>query len=441
MEKSKWSKICAVLAILLFSVLSGTKATAEVSAPVIPEESLMQQRYRDVEPIRKNPVLKWKAKAVNGVAKEEWTNCIAYKGVLYGTANSVLHAIDIETGKILWTVKGPGGHPAISNDTLYAAGTKNFYAVDLSTGKIKWEIECGPMLCSWRQSYGFMKPAVVISGDTAFFGNKSIDSLDCPYYAVDLKTKKIIWKKKPKNEAWTARLSVGKGRLYGSGHDDPKNGDPGAWGRPRQGKLLLAMDCKTGETIWSVDGMSSNANPVYYNETVLFGSGEGDKSKIYAFDAKTGKPLWDIPCAPGGKDKSIFGLAVHKNYVVAGGSGRNLRCFDIKEKKELWNFKPEGVTELLNPVIHRDVVYVSSCAKIGGEDFSTGRNSPIYGLDLKTGDKLWECNIPGTDCLENGEKRSWNSYSPAWVYQEGKKIFVLAFTGYFYCFEEPGEKK
>lgn len=170
---------------LILGTLSsiGADGTAPVTAPL---QSLMDQRFIDVESIRKNPVLKWKVLSAAGAAREEWSNCIVYKGVMYGSANWYMHAIDIESGKLLWKVKGPGGHPAIQDDTLYAAGEKSFYAIDTATGKIKYETECGPMLCSGKNSHGILKPSVVLRDGVAYFGTKNFDTTECYYHAVDI---------------------------------------------------------------------------------------------------------------------------------------------------------------------------------------------------------------------------------------------------------------
>lgn len=430
------------MASVFMTGLAGAVETAPLPVPV-PGPSLMNQRYIDVEPIRKDPVIKWKVASISGVAKEEWSNCIVHNGVMYGSAKGVLHAIDVESGKLLWTVKGPGGHPAIQGNTLYAAGEEKLFAIDLATGKIKRETVCSPMLCDWAQSYGFMKPAVVIQDGIAYFGAKSNKSEDCNYHAVDIESGKLLWKAKPKNEPWTARLCVGGGRLYGSSHRDPiAPGNPEIWGRPKQGEAIVAMDLKTGAVLWTRDGVSSMANPVYQDEVVYIGL----MNAVEALDAKTGKILWTAPAPVRSVTKNwpeggmITGLALHDNVLLACGAGATLIAIDIKTQKELWRFKQPEIAEILNPVICRDVVLVTTAGRVGGDDPAAGgRNSPIYGLDLKTGNILWQCKVPGTDCppAENKKFKSFNSYVCGWAYPEGKRLFVFSFTGYFYCFEQP----
>ena len=424
--------------VLILASLLGPAGAAEPQP--LPGTTLMQRRFLDIEPIRRDPALRWKVRSVAGAAKEEWTNCLVQDGVMYGTAQGVLHAIDVGKGELLWTRQGPGGHPAILGDTVYAAGSGRFYAVDGRSGEVKWEIPTSPMLCGWSQSYGFMKPATVIADGVAFFGGKSTASIDCHYHAVDLATGRLLWKVKPGNEPWTARPIVAAGRLYGSCHLDPISpDDPSVWRRPLRGRGLVALDVKTGNRAWFRPGTSTVANPVYEGGTLYIGG----SNEVEALDAETGETLWKADVEIRSRSKThpkgggVTGLALHDGVLVAGGAGPTLVAIDVATRRELWRFREPGVEEILNPVICRDVVIVSTCGKLGGKDFETGRNSPIVGLDLKTGRKLWQCLVPGSDCLVNGERKAWNSYVCGWAYPTDNKLFAFSFTGCFYCFEEP----
>ena len=95
--------------VLILASLLGPAGAAEPQP--LPGTTLMQRRFLDIEPIRRDPALRWKVRSVAGAAKEEWTNCLVQDGVMYGTAQGVLHAIDVGKGELLWTRQGPGGHP------------------------------------------------------------------------------------------------------------------------------------------------------------------------------------------------------------------------------------------------------------------------------------------------------------------------------------------
>jgi outer membrane protein assembly factor BamB len=428
-----------IAAVLSFLTSGMTGAEKSESTPVIiPSQTLMDRRFIDVEPIRKDPVLKWKVRSEAGAAREEWTNCIVYKGVMYGSARWYMHAIDIESGKLLWKIKGPGGHPTIQDDTLYAAGASKFYAIDPATGKIKYETECGPMMCEGKNSHGILKPSVVLQDGVAYFGTKHFDTTECYYHAVDIKSGKLLWKIKPGNEPWTARPAVGGGRFYGSCHLNPLTpGNPEIYKRQADGNALVALDLKTGEILWKVEGKNTLSNPIYLNEVLYVGL----YNCVQALDAKTGKLLWEVPAEIRKKTKAhpkgefITGLALHDNILIASGAGAKIIAIDIKERKVLWDFREPKVFEILSPIICRDVILVTTAGHAGSSDSPEGeKSSPIVALDLKTGKKLWQCMVPGSD---RADRNATNSYVCGWAYPEGNKIFVFSFTGYFYCFEQP----
>jgi outer membrane protein assembly factor BamB len=423
------------LALLFYRPIPVIQATEPTAASAvgnssIPAQSLMERRYLDIEPIRSDPVLKWKVKSLRGAANEEWTHVIVHEGVMYGTARGALHAVDAEGGKLLWTVEGPSGHPTIHEGCLYVTGPSKFFAVDLQTHKIKWEIEASPMQNNWRQTNAFMKPSVVIHDGIAYFGGKAGDTVECHIHAVDIHTGKLLWKRKHNNEPSIANLTIGGGRLYGGSFPDPNpERGPSPHGRDKTPGAIFAMNPKTGNILWSKP-MGSVCKPVYQDEVVYYLVGE----RLVAIDAKTGDTLWTVRATEG---FTGFGMALAGDYLVAGSHGPVLRCINVKTQNEAWSFTETGVREVLNPLICRDVVIVSTCAALGGEDHRTGLISPIYGLDLRTGKKLWQCVVPGTDCFENDKRVAWNSYVPGWAYPEKNRLFVFSFTGKFYCFEAP----
>lgn len=426
-----------VLAGLLASLALVSHAAKSRQAPTMaPSQSAMGQRYFDVEPIRQNPVLKWKVQSDHGAAKEEWTFCIEHEGVMYGTARNVLHAIDVETGTLLWTMDGPGGHPAIAGNVLYIAGANEFYAIDIrdrSKPDVLWKTPCARLLSGWSMGYGYGKPAPVLHDGVAYFGARATGTTDGFYHAVDMKTGELLWQKKPNNEPFTARPAVGGGRLYGSSCWDPEEGTP-FWRRPRRGNDFVAMDIKTGKVLWRRPDSWANCNPIYRDEVVYVAP--HDKQRLDALNAKTGELLWSVPADVG---SNTTGLALHGDRMLVAGASKVLRCINVKTQKEEWTFTEDGIAEILNPIICRDVAIVSTCGYVGGKDFATGKNSPIYGLDMKTGKKLWQCTVPGTDCInEQGKRIAWNSYVCGWAYpDEHQRIYVFSFTGKFYCFQQP----
>jgi outer membrane protein assembly factor BamB len=254
---------------------------------------------------------------------------------------------------------------------------------------------------------------------------------------VDLSTGKLAWKTRHKNEPSVVNLTVADGRVYGGSYPDPEGG-ASAHGRYKTPGYLFALDAKTGNVAWSKtlgNVERADGKPVCGNGTVYFMVAMKKDSRLEALEAGTGKTLWTLE-VPG----HLSGLALSGDLLVIASGMDTVRGVDVKARKEVWSFKGEkGVSEIFNPVIVRDVVYVPTGGRVGGVDHKTGRTSPIYGVDLKTGKQLWRCQIPGTDCLDqDGNRTSWNSYAPGWACpDDSKRVYMFSFTGKFYCFEEP----
>jgi len=120
-------------------------------------------------------------------------------------------------------------------------------------------------------------------------------------FALSVKTGSILWTHKGGLPdaiptvccGWTSRgVALGEGKVYAGQLD----------GR------LLALDQKSGESIWSIqaerwqNGYTITAAPLYYNGMVIvgFAGGEnGTRGRVKAFDAKDGRLLWTFYTIPG----------------------------------------------------------------------------------------------------------------------------------------------
>ncbi|MGE3807849.1 MAG: PQQ-binding-like beta-propeller repeat protein [Gemmataceae bacterium] len=238
-------------------------------------------------------------------------------------------------------------------------------------------------------------------------------------------TGKHLWKVKHKNEPQLSNITVAGGRVYAASFADPsKERGPSAHGRSGAGEFI-ALDAKTGKVLWAIPG-GTMCKPLYRDEVVY----AFRQNALTSLDAGTGKLLWTLPME---ETISATGLALSGDFLVVAGFNTTvpLRCINIKERKEAWSFKPEGVSEILSPIICGDLVLVTTAGKVGGLDYERGRTSPIYGLDLVTGNQVWHCAIPGSECVEDGQRRAFNTYVGGWAYPDGKRIYVLSFTGKF----------
>ena len=117
-------------------------------------------------------------------------------------------------------------------------------------------------------------------------------------FAIDIETGKILWTYhgNPAPEAGVGKtsrgLAMGDGKVY----------------LARLDAIIDAIDMKTGKKVWSTvaedwrDGFSITSAPLYYDGLVItgFSGGElGIRGRVKAFDAKTGKLVWNFYTVPG----------------------------------------------------------------------------------------------------------------------------------------------
>jgi alcohol dehydrogenase (cytochrome c) len=170
----------------------------------------------------------------------------SYTGNRY-LAHSDITATNVATLKKAWATnidaRGPlETSPIVWHETMYVTSSHNdVYALDAKTGSVKWH-------------YAY-KPHVI-----AFSANRGV--------------------------------AIGNGKVYEATLD---------------GKLI-ALDATTGKTVWSVVGPHDTTNtfytmqPVPYKNMLLLGASNGDWGGIgylTAFDAGTGKRIWEWKTIPG----------------------------------------------------------------------------------------------------------------------------------------------
>jgi alcohol dehydrogenase (cytochrome c) len=140
----------------------------------------------------------------------------------------------------------------------------------------------------------------------------------------------------------------------------------------------------------------------------------GSYSRVYALDGATGKLVWShFPQL----DEELVSMQTHSPYNrgVALGDGKvfvgtvdgRLIALDMKTGKQVWDTKLVDSKKLTvgftgAPLVVKDTVIIGSQ---GGEWTSRG---PIFGVDVKTGQKKWEfLTVAGTE----DAKATWGNDS------------------------------
>ena len=182
-------------------------------------------------------------------------------------------------------------------------------------------------------------------------------------FALSVETGEILWQRFAELDAantsvccgWTSRgVGLGAGKVFVGRLD----------GR------LLALDEKTGKTIWSVqaerwqEGFSITSAPLYYDGLVITGfSGAelGVRGRVKAFDARDGKLVWTFYTIPGP------GEVGHETWP---------------RDNDVW--KHGGATVWQTPAVDPE---------LGLLYFSTGNPGPDFNGAVRAGDDLFAASI------------------------------------------------
>ncbi len=185
---------------------------------------------------------------------------------------------------------------------------------------------------------------------------------------------------------------------------------------------LYAFDAVTGKPKWEVATENSIewSSPAVANGVIYIGS---DDHQLYAFDALTGTPKW--VARTGGSIRSS--PAVVNGVVYVGSYDNKLYAFNAKTGTQLWVSAPTGGSIRSSPAVANGVVYV------GSDD------NKLYAFNAKTGTQLWVSAPTGSYLYSSpavvngmvyigsvdGKLYAFNAATgkPKWVGSTGKSIY------------------
>ena len=129
-------------------------------------------------------------------------------------------------------------------------------------------------------------------------------------------------------------------------------------------------------------------------------------AKLYLLDLKSGNLIWTK------KNSAPFNsqIKIYKDKFFVVDFSNTLRCFSMKDGKELWNIKTENALirsqKKLSMIIHRDKIYFNN--SIGD----------ITAVDINKGDMLWQLPTQGSDIYESAF-----SLETSDLISDGKNLF------------------
>ncbi|MER5185671.1 PQQ-binding-like beta-propeller repeat protein [Streptomyces sp. NPDC002896] len=227
-------------------------------------------------------------------------------GLLYYGSSDHLYAVDADSGDYRWRYKDDSFHPApiAVGDAAYAHMTAFFYVLDTRTGDELWD-------------YAY---DTNVSDDVAVTGDAVLVHSGKKLIAVDTRTHKEKWTHQAASDAETAPV-VADGKVYFGTRDG----------------ALYAVDARSGDEVWRRnfegelwDGRLGGGagEPEVVDGTVYF---END-GYVSAFDAGTGRPLWQKKQ----EAEELTAMTVVDGTVLVHDSEGYLSALDARSGKPSW---------------------------------------------------------------------------------------------------------
>lgn len=278
-------------------------------------------------------------------------------GGFFSQRQSIVWALDVETGDELWRFEGATGMyvegGALGGDLFVIGnGDGNVYALNRESGSLQWTFETGHRV--WAT------PLIV--SDTVYVG-----SMDRNLYALDLNSGEVEWTFNGEG-AFGAQPALSDGTLYIGAFDDIVYaidaetgeerwrfpGDDWFWGSPAvHGGTVYAVDVKgrvhaldaqTGDELWHQFLVTDQNRPVPVRAGLalnddgsrLFVSAE--TGTLYALDTTDGFVSWSMPAEGRGLSEPVVSDSLVYQSLILGTS--RIRALQTEEGREAWAFPP-----------------------------------------------------------------------------------------------------
>jgi outer membrane protein assembly factor BamB len=263
------------------------------------------------------------------------------------TMGNDLTVLDPATGKEQWRFTAGDAifsTPFVTADTAYlASADHNVYAIDLKSHQPRWKFKtggavfAGPALAQGIVCVGSVDTIIYgldaatgaekwrVKGNNMYQSNTATDGQrffvggwDNTFRAIDAKTGHVAWEKKI-GRAPSGSISF----YYSPAISSPAVGDGLVYVTTNDG-VLHAFNTQDGSETWSYDGKKLGySSPLHYDGKVFCAI--GDEGKTFAWDAKTGKKLWETSVTQVIYDSSFTHSSGH---LYIGSVNGTLNCLD-----------------------------------------------------------------------------------------------------------------
>jgi len=342
--------------------------------------------------------LLWSIDDLNGVTGTP----IVIDGIVYfGDWNGVLHAVDGDTGGVVW--ENQLAQTAITatalvvHQRIFAADADGLlYARDRETGSALWTVQIDD-----RPAAGVVASPILVDG-TLIVGVAGNNPFDVNYrgsvVALDADTGAELWRVETTIEdsgtgagVWTAgALDRDRGLVFfGTGN---------TWGTPVSplSNAVIAINYATGELVWThqlnpedVDDADVGATPNLFTIDGRDVVGVGGKiGEFRVLDRDTGAQVWSTELTNGGNCCGVYATAavgdgvIYVNSIPRPGATSITFALDSSDGSILWQRALPSAA-------------YGSLTLANGLLFHGSVAGTIYAFDVSDGTILWSEKLPG----------------------------------------------
>lgn len=271
-------------------------------------------------------------------------------GILYAaTAFGDVHALNAETGQVLWTQKLNAmitAAPAVANNFVYVV-TQNgtAYAINAQNGRLVWELSSVPV------------PLVTTTGASPVITDRFVI---LPFSSGEI----VSALQKSGLRIWTVAIAGGR-RSEAYANTPDLTGQPilyqnHLYGGSFSGRFA-AFNVDNGQRLWTIaEGATNAAWPIDNSLFIIT-----DRAELQRLDIKTGRLLWHVSLPYFQADKATEHKSVYTHYgpvlagkhlIVASNDGK-LRLYNPENGTLIRQITlPHGATT--NPVVVNGRLYL-----------------------------------------------------------------------------------
>ena len=315
------------------------------------------------------PKIKWELKT----SKSIFSSPVISENIVYfGGTDSVLYAIDIESGKVEWKLRTNGeirSNVCIDGDYLYLNGGDGaVYKLEKLAGKTVWKFEIKGEKKVDFADYFHSTP--VLHNEILFFG-----SGDGNFYAIDAKKGKQIWKFKTGNAVHTTP-AIANGKVFFGSFDG----------------FVYALDLQKGRLVWKFKTVGHKyfptgdvqGSPTVFKNLVFIGARDYN---FYALDQEKGFCHWNKAFPRGW----ALNCSINDSVLYIGSADeRVLIAAHPETGAELWKENMEFLV-FGNNAYSETMLYIATT------------NGKLHGFSKFTGKKVWSFE---TESFKN----TWKKY-------------------------------